>query len=179
VAKTALSPRETLYCRLIGIAVCLFYGSLAIMYVMRLCSDLRRTILAGTSTAALSAIVLLLSYNEADWFFHRLMSPSSIPVIAAGLICFCLSAWAVFGRRYLLARMFAAGEIMLLLVGWALAHQPYLIYPDVTLVAAAGPLATIQFLVLAVPVGLAVLIPSLVFLLRVFKSSAEAQRQPR
>ena len=33
-----------------------------------------------------------------------------LPVLAAGLVCFTASAWAVFGRRYRLSRVFAAGE---------------------------------------------------------------------
>jgi cytochrome bd ubiquinol oxidase subunit II len=130
----------------------------------------RRAIFSGTSTAALAVIVLLLAWYQATWFFSQLTSTRSWPVLAAGTACFAASAWAVFGRRYRLSRIFAAGEITLLLLGWGLAQQPYLVYPDMTLKAAAAPRATIAFLLATLPFGALLLIPSLWLLLRTFKS---------
>jgi cytochrome d ubiquinol oxidase subunit II len=130
----------------------------------------RRAIIAGTTTAALAAAVLLLAYNEAGWFLTQLLAPRSWPVLTAGLWLFAMSAWAVFRRRYRLARVFVAGEIVVLLTGWGLAHRPYLIYPDMTLEQAAGPIPTIRVLMFCLPVGLAMLVPSLWLLFRVFKS---------
>jgi cytochrome d ubiquinol oxidase subunit II len=134
----------------------------------------RRAILAGTTTAALALIVLPLAAREATWFFHRLLAPASAPIIIAGLTTFALSAWAVFARRYALARIFAAAEITLLLLGWAIAHRPYLIFPDMTLQDAAGPAASIRFVVVASALGMAILLPSLLLLFRVFKSDDAA-----
>jgi cytochrome d ubiquinol oxidase subunit II len=165
-------------CGLLALSTCAY---LAAVYLCAettgaLRDDFRtRAIIAGTSTAALSGFVLLLAYNEAGWFFRRLLSAQSAPVIAAGLVFFGLSAWAVFGRRYALARVCAAAEIVLLLCGWALAHQPYLLYPDLTLRDSVGPLATVEFMVVSVPLGLLVILPSLVFLFRVFKTGAPAK----
>ncbi len=128
----------------------------------------RRAIVAGTSTAALAFVVLVLAWAQANWFVVALLS--WWPVMAAGLFLFAASAWAVFGHHYQLARIFAAGEVIVLLLGWGLAQQPYLVYPNLTLADAAGPIPTIRFLVLAVPVGFIVLIPSLFYLFRVFKT---------
>jgi cytochrome d ubiquinol oxidase subunit II len=132
----------------------------------------RRAIFGGTATTVVAGVTLVAAWFEAHWFFERLMSGANVPVTGAGLIAFGLSAWAVFTRRFLWARFFAATEITLLLASWALAHQPYFLYPDVTLEAAAGPITTIQFLVIATLLGMVVLVPSLVYLMRVFKSSA-------
>ncbi len=162
-------------CGLLALATCAY---LAAVYLTAetagpLREDFRyRAIVSGSITAALAALVLLLAWNEANWFFRQLIAPRSWPVLGAGLVFFALSAWAVFGRRYGWARVFAAGEIVLLLMGWAIAHQPYLVYPDLTLEQAAGPLATIRFLILALPVGALVLVPSLWLLFRVFKTRA-------
>ena len=128
----------------------------------------RRAIIGGTSTASLAIGVLLLAGAEAPDFVRSLLHVW--PVLAGGLVLFALSAWAVFGRKYLLARYFAAAEIIVLLLGWGLAQQPYFVYPDLTLVEAAGPVTTIRFLVLSVPVGAIVLVPSLWYLFKVFKS---------
>lgn len=134
----------------------------------------RRAILSGTGTAALAGLVLLLAWYEAPWFFAQLTALRSWPVLALGIACFAASGWAVFGRRYRLSRIFAVGEIVLLLLGWGLAHQPYLIYPDVTLADAAAPRATIAFLLATLPAGALLLVPSLWLLLRVFKSQPPA-----
>jgi len=130
----------------------------------------RRAILAGTATAVLAGLVVLLAWRGAPWFFGRLLSYRTVPIIAIGLLCFAGSAWAIFTRRFALARIFAAAEIGLLLWGWGLAQYPYLAYPDLPLAAVAAPLATVRFVVLSLPVGGALLIPSLWLLLRVFKS---------
>jgi cytochrome d ubiquinol oxidase subunit II len=50
-----------------------------------------------------------------------------------------------------------------------LAQFPYLIYPDVTISNAAAPPATLRFFLLTLPIGAAILLPSLWFLFRVFK----------
>ncbi|MDB5355706.1 MAG: cytochrome ubiquinol oxidase subunit, partial [Phycisphaerales bacterium] len=87
----------------------------------------------------------------------------------AGIFFFGASAWAVFTRRYRLGPIFAAGEIVLLLLGWGVAHRRYLIYPDVTLTSAAAPAGTLRFMLASLPVGLALVLPSLWLLFRVFK----------
>ena len=130
----------------------------------------RRAIFAGTGTAVLAGIVLLLAWFQAHWFVEQMLLPRALPVVIAGLACFVASAWAVFNRRYVLARLFAAGEIALLILGWGLAQHPYLVYPDLKFVETAAPVATLQFLVLTLPVGAALLAPSLYYLFRVFKT---------
>lgn len=132
----------------------------------------RRAILAGTTTAGLALLVLLFAWREADWFTRQLLRPTSWPILAAGGVCFAGSAWAVFDRRYRLSRWFAAGEIVLLLLGWGLAQQPYLAYPDITLQQAAAPAPTIAFLLATLPFGAALLVPSLWLLFHVFKTPA-------
>ncbi len=133
-----------------------------------------RAICAGTATAALALLVLLLLRWDARWFFDRLTGSQARPVLGAGLFFFAASAWAVFRRHYNLARVFGVGEIVLLLVGWGLAQSPYLAYPNYTVTDSAAPIATIRFLLIALPFGAIVLVPSLWYLFRVFKS----QRSP-
>jgi cytochrome d ubiquinol oxidase subunit II len=132
-----------------------------------------RAIVAGTATAALAAVVLVLAYEEAHWFFDQLLSARTLPVVGAGLFFFVASAHAVFTRRYRLSRYCAVAEIVLLLTGWGIAQHPYLAYPDFTLVSAAGPAETIRFLLMALPVGAVLLVPSLWLMFKVFKGSGE------
>jgi len=130
----------------------------------------RRAIFAGTVTAILAGGVLLLAWLEARWFFYRLLSLRTMPVVLAGFACFAGSAWSVFTRRYSHSRVFAAGEIGLVILGWGLAQYPYLVYPDLRLDAVAAPVATLRFVVWSLPVGALLIIPSLWTLFRVFKS---------
>ncbi len=130
----------------------------------------RRAIFAGTATAILAGLVAVMAWIEARWFFYRLLSLRTLPVVLAGLVCFAGSAWSVFTRRYGISRVFAAGEIGLLILGWALAQYPYLVYPDLPFASTAAPVATLRFVVLSLPVGALLIIPSLWTLLRVFKS---------
>lgn len=170
----------SLGCGLLALSTCAYLA--AVYLVVETSGPLRedfrrRAIIAGTSTAALAAVVLALAFIHARWFFDQLTSPRSWPVLLGGLICFAGSAWAVFSRRYRLSRVFAAGEIVLLLLGWGLAQQPYLVYPDVKLVDVVGPSATIIFVLKALPVGALVLVPSLWLLFRVFKGGSTRPAQ--
>jgi len=131
-----------------------------------------RAIGAGTSTALLAGLVAFFAWQEANWFFERLLTPRTLPVVFAGLACFAGSAWSVFTHRYWLSRFFAAGEILLVLLGWALAQHPFLVYPDITFAEAAGPSETLRFVILSLPIGAALLLPSLWLLFSVFKADA-------
>jgi len=180
LARTApwLSP----YCvtnGLLALATCAY---LAAVYLMNetsgaLRDDFRlRAIGAGTATAILAGLVGLFTWQEANWFFMRLVSLRTLPVIMVGLVCFAGSAWSVFTRRYRLSRLFAAGEATLVLLGWGLAQHPYLVYPDITFADAAAPMATIRFVLLSLPVGAVFLLPSLWLLYVVFRQkSIEAE----
>lgn len=168
-----LSP----YCIANGVLALCTCGYLAAVYLTNetdgeLREDFRRrAIFAGTATAVMAGLVVALAYSEANWFFYRLLSGRSLPVVLAGLACFAGSAWAVITRRYVLSRVFAAGEIALLILGWGLAQYPYLVYPDLTFASVAAPRATLQFVVLSLPVGAAFILPSLWLLLSVFKAA--------
>ena len=78
---------------------------------------------------------------------------------------------ALRARRYRLARVAAAAQVSLILWGWVVAQYPYLIPPDLTVANAAAPAITLKLVLGALAVGGALLIPSLYYLFRVFKSS--------
>ena len=61
-------------------------------------------------------------------------------------------------------------QVTLLVVGWGAAQYPYLIFPEVTIASAAAPEATLSLLLWALVVGAVVLVPSLGYMFRVFKT---------
>jgi cytochrome d ubiquinol oxidase subunit II len=77
--------------------------------------------------------------------------------------------WALWSRRFPLARVAAAAQVSLILWGWALAQYPYLIPPDLTIRAAAAPRITLVLSLWILGAGALVLFPSLIYLFRVFK----------
>jgi cytochrome bd ubiquinol oxidase subunit II len=118
-------------------------------------------------------------------FFALLLSPRQAPLVERGLIG---SSWAVplhlataaaaitvlaalWFRRYPLARVAAGVQVSLIVWGWAVAQYPYLVPPDLTVVAAAAPAATLRLVLQAMGLGAVVLLPSLVYLFRVFKTA--------
>jgi cytochrome d ubiquinol oxidase subunit II len=79
------------------------------------------------------------------------------------------SLYALYVRRYALARVLAVGLVTLVLCGWALGQYPYLISPSITIRSAAAPAATLRPLLIALALGVVVLFPSMAWLFRVFK----------
>jgi cytochrome bd ubiquinol oxidase subunit II len=129
----------------------------------------RRALLAGTAVVALSVLLLPLLYAQARHLWDGLASARAAPVLALGVAAALLSGWALWRRRPRLARTATVVQTACLLAGWGIAQHPFLIYPDVTVHAAAAPDATLRFVLWSTPFGMALLIPSLWLLFRVFK----------
>jgi cytochrome d ubiquinol oxidase subunit II len=64
-----------------------------------------------------------------------------------------------------MARVCAAAQVL----GWALAQYPHLVEPNITIVSAAAPRATLQLRLGALVAGALLLFPSYCCLFRVFK----------
>src|SRR5205807_3713375 len=79
--------------------------------------------------------------------------------------------YALWTRKYRLARICAVAQVTLILLGWAFAQFPYLVEPDMTIYSAAAPHATLQLLIIALAAGVLVLFPSYYYLFRIFKRS--------
>lgn len=157
---------------LIALSVCAY---LAAVYLTletegELQEDFRgRALAAGLVFAALAAIALPLAQEGAPHIWRGLTAEASV-VLPLGLGLALLSGWAVYARRFRLARLTAAGEVALLLAGWAWAQYPYLIVPDLTFQEAAATPAMQRAALIVFAVGALFLIPSLWFLYRVFKT---------
>jgi cytochrome d ubiquinol oxidase subunit II len=142
-----------------------------------LAEDFRRRALAAgavVGAAALAALVLagagaplvretLFAARAWRWPFH----------VATGLAA-VLALAALWRRRYRAARVAAAAQTILILLGWAASQYPYLVVPDVTLAAAAANPETRALLLAALGLGVPVLAPSLFVLFRVFKAARRA-----
>jgi cytochrome d ubiquinol oxidase subunit II len=72
-------------------------------------------------------------------------------------------------RNYRFARFCAAGEVSLILWGWAFAQFPYLVVPTLTIYNSSAVPLTMDLLAGALLAGSFLLLPSYKYLLAVFK----------
>jgi len=129
----------------------------------------RRALLAGTGVVALSLLALPLLSWETPHLWAGLVGGPAATVVCLGIASALLSGWALLARHYRIARAASIAQISLLVLGWGLAQYPYLIYPDLTLRNSAAPDPSLWFVIYSVPLGMAVLLPSLWLLFHVFK----------
>ncbi len=128
----------------------------------------KKALAAGTIVVGLSAVLLPLVRSRAPHLWIGLSSGAGAAVLAVGASAALCSGAALYLRRFKIARAAAVLQVSCLLAGWGVAQHPFLVYPDLTLAAAAAPPATLRFFLYTLPIGLALIVPSMLFLFRVF-----------
>ncbi len=137
----------------------------------------RRALFAAGAVFVAAAVAFALSHAGAPRVRAALTREAwSIPLQVNTGIAAVVAIAALWQRRYRLARLAAGAQVALILWGWALGQYPYLVPPDLDIAGAAAPAATLRLVLIGVAAGSLVLVPSLVYLLRVFK--AHIRREP-
>lgn len=160
----------------LALALCAYLAAVFLTVETRdeLQEDFRkRALLAGTFVVGLALILLPLLRWELPHLWQGLTERQAGSVLSLGIAAALTSGVCLLRRSYKLARASAIAQVTCLMLGWGLAQHPYLIYPDVTLSAAAAPPETLRFVLWLLPVGAALIVPSLWLLFRVFKSQPE------
>jgi cytochrome bd ubiquinol oxidase subunit II len=130
----------------------------------------RRALTAAAAVGIMALLVFVLSHTgapsiqqglSASWWTWPLQLVTGM--LAVGAIT------ALWGRWFRVARVCAAGQVTLILWGWAWAQFPYLVVPDVTIAGAAAAPVTLRLLLGALVLGALVLFPLFIYLFRVFK----------
>lgn len=133
--------------------------------------DFRKRAIASGVAVGLCAVAAAFTGGTGTLPFSRRLLGSwfSTPLQLATLVAAAGVFLALFQRRFRIARALAVAEAGLIIAGWAFAHYPYLVTPDLTVVNAAAPDLTLELLFPVVGGGALILIPALYYLLRVFK----------
>ena len=141
--------------------------------------DFRRRALAAGGAVFLGAIAAaVLSWREAPLVFRGLTGRGwSLPLHLATAAAAVGAFSALYRRRYRLARLAAAAQVTLVVLGWGASQYPYLVVPDVTLASASAPPRTQVILLVALAAGAVTLFPSLWLLYRVFKGASSDATQ--
>jgi cytochrome bd ubiquinol oxidase subunit II len=163
----------------VGLLTLALFAFLAAVYLTveagdaALREDFRRRALWGAGVVFVTAFgTLALALGGAPLMGGGLTAAPWAPALHAVTGAAAMAAiWALWRRRFRLARVAAATQVALILWGWALAQYPYLIPPDLTIRAAAAPRITLLLTLWALGLGTLVLLPSLIYLFRVFKAA--------
>lgn len=139
-----------------------------------LCEDFRRRALgAGLAVFLAAALVLVLSHGTAPLVTRGLLGSAwaSVLHLVTGVTAVAVLA-ALWFRKYRLARFGAGLQVSLIFWGWPLSQYPYLLPPGFTIAETAAPPTTLRLTLITLAVGSVVLLPSLLYLFRIFKSGA-------
>jgi cytochrome d ubiquinol oxidase subunit II len=125
-----------------------------------------RALLAGGVSGAVAIGGLLVLRSDARSLYDGLTSGGGLAMVIVSALAGAATLWLVWRERYGLARISAALAVVAIVVGWALAQNPYLLPPDLELDDAAAAGATLDAVVIVVGLGLLILGPSLWYLYR-------------
>jgi cytochrome bd ubiquinol oxidase subunit II len=140
----------------------------------------RRALGSGVVAGGLAIAGLAVVKSDAPDLYDGLVSGAGLACVigsaAAGLVTLALE-WR---KRFEIARYTAAAAVGAIVAGWAFAQEPYLLPPELTVEQAAAPDATLEALLIAATVGMALLIPALFWLFRLALSGRLAyEEEPR
>jgi cytochrome d ubiquinol oxidase subunit II len=179
-----LLPWMTPFCFAVGLFALALFAYLAAVYLTletddtALRDDFRlRAIAAGIAVGAIAGLVLLLAPREAPGIWAGLTQRVwTWPLIWLNAILALAALYALWVRRFVIARVCAAGHVALILWGWAFAQFPFLLEPDVDIYNSAAPPVTLKILAGALAAGALILLPSYRYLLKVFKGRPKHRR---
>ena len=172
-ASVFVAPWLTPFALAVGVFALTLFAYLAAVYLTLEAGDSderaafrARALLSGAAVGVLAATVLALA--APDVRRALIASAWALPLhVATGA-----SAIAAFGflwiERYQLARLAAAAQVGLIVLGWALAQYPYAVRPHLTLAAAAAPVSVQVALLQVLGIGAVILLPSLLYLFGIF-----------
>lgn len=129
-----------------------------------------RALWSGGAMFVVGGVVRWLGASGAERFMDRLTGSAwSWPLaVGAGLLLLG-SVWALRTRWWGLARLCSAACVAALALGFGLAQWPMLVAPQVTIDSAAAPATTHAIVLITLACGSVILIPSLYYLMRIFK----------
>jgi cytochrome d ubiquinol oxidase subunit II len=134
----------------------------------------RRALAAGFVAGAMAWLAFFAARLEAPALAARLVGPRwTIPFHAATAAAAVGALGFLFARRYRAARLLAAAQVALVVLGWGLAQYPYALPPSLTLSQAAAPPVVLKWLLAIFAAGLVVVMPAFACLMGVFKKGAK------
>jgi cytochrome d ubiquinol oxidase subunit II len=140
-----------------------------------------KALISSGLVSVLGILCVALSVTAAPWLWSGLLTHAFLYVggtVIMGLLVLVM----LLLNRYRLASLFVVLETALMLISWGVSQYPYLIPPKLTIEQAANSPGMITTMLVALLIGMAIVLPSLFYLFRVFKwtpivTSEETQAQ--
>ena len=130
----------------------------------------RRALGAGVVAGVLAGVGLVVVRADAPTLWHGMLQ-DGWPFVVLSAVAGVVALAATARGRERVARSSAAVAVGSVVVGWGVSQWPYLIVPDLTAAQAAAPKSSLGPIAIGLAVGAALVLPSLLLLLRVFKAS--------
>ncbi len=172
-----VAPWNTPFAWSVGLLTLALFAYLAAVYLCveapqrALQNDFRRRALTGAAAVAVASfLTFALAWTEAPQVGQGLTTGSTALAVHAATACTAIATIAaLLARRFALARVTAAAQASFIVWGWAWSQFPYLLPPRATITALAAPRITLSLTLGALAVGTVILLPSFLYLFRVFK----------
>jgi cytochrome d ubiquinol oxidase subunit II len=158
-------------CGLIGLLLCAFLA--AAYMVPRTVGELqrdfqRRAIAASTALGVATTLAIPVAHWNASEFAGDLTRPGVIAAMAATATLGLATLVLLWRNAAKIVPIFAGATAAGVVVAWALTQNPHLIAPSLDIHQAAAAHATVSAFLIVLPIGAAILIPSLLLLYLTF-----------
>jgi len=131
----------------------------------------RRAQQSQIALLVLAMATLVIARAENPRLFQGLtQGRTALSMHAVTAIAAATSLWALATRRFQVARLAAAAQASFILWGWAWTQYPWMLPPDRTITELAAPSITLELTLGLLAVGTMILLPSFIYLFRVFKT---------
>ena len=181
-----VAPWLTVFAVSVGCLALALFSFLAAVYLTieaegdrELQDDFRsRALIAAAASIATALIALVIGIIRGGVMQRLAGTGWSLPLFSASALAAGVAIYTLVRRRYRLARVAAGAQVALILWGWALAQFPLIIPPSLTIHDSAAPPRVLSQTLAVLGGGAVVLIPSLWYLIRVFKSGSRKEVVP-
>lgn len=165
----------------VGVLTLALFAFLAAVYLTLeardagLREDFRRRALGGAAAAAVAAVLgVIAARSGAPRLEDALLSSGwGILLQLTAALLLLAAVWCLWTRRWGLARIAAAALVSLVLWGWLYGQHPLLVPPALDVHQAASPESTLRLLFWVLAAGAVILVPSLLYLYRIFTPQSE------
>jgi cytochrome d ubiquinol oxidase subunit II len=139
-----------------------------------------RALGSGLAAGTLAVAGLAVASSEAPRLYDGLTSGAGLACVIGSGVAGVATLALEWRERFEVARYTAAAAVGAIVAGWALAQEPFLLPPGLTVEQAAAPDSTLAALLIMAAVGMALLVPALAWLFRLAVSGRLAyEEQPR
>jgi cytochrome bd ubiquinol oxidase subunit II len=128
----------------------------------------QRAVLASLALGAVTTVAIPVAHFDAEAFADQLTQPAVLGAMAVTAVFGLASLALLFRGEARLAMVVTAATVAGMVISWALAQNPHLIAPGLTISQSAAAPATMKSFLIALPIGALVLVPSLVLLYLTF-----------